>query len=225
MVDHTLRAYDEELEGLTAELSRMGGLAEAEVADSVRAIARRDVALAQAVIGHEFRDLDAQSLRNLPAGLDGPGYQWVDLDGEGLSGVLTRQGGAWFYKANLGDGRLSAESTLADQPAMAGPGYRQELLDLAGDGHLDLVELGGPMPGAYERTRERSWQPFRPFRSRPDISWNDPELRMVDLDGDGLADVLITGDDAFTWYPSLGYEGFGPARRAYHPWGDEQGPG
>ena len=27
---------------------------------------------------------------------------------------------------------------------------------------------------------------------------------MVDLDGDGLADVLITGDDAFTWYPSLG---------------------
>ena len=34
---------------------------------------------------------------------------------------------------------------------------------------------------------------------------------MVDLDGDGLADVLITGDDAFTWYPSLGYEGFGTA--------------
>ena len=28
MVEHTLRAYDEELEGLTAELSRMGGLAE-----------------------------------------------------------------------------------------------------------------------------------------------------------------------------------------------------
>ena len=47
---------------------------------------------------------------------------------------------------------------------------------------------------------------------------------MVDLDGDGLADVLITGDDAFTWYPSLGYEGFGRARRAYQPWDEEQGP-
>jgi phosphate transport system protein len=55
MVDHTLRAYDEELEGLTAELSRMGGLAEVEVSDSVRAIVRRDVALAQAVIGHDAR--------------------------------------------------------------------------------------------------------------------------------------------------------------------------
>ena len=52
---HTLRAYDEELEGLTAELSRMGGLAEVEVSDSVRAIARRDVALAQAVIGRDAR--------------------------------------------------------------------------------------------------------------------------------------------------------------------------
>ena len=55
MVEHTLRAYDEELEGLTAELSRMGGLAEVEVGDSVRAIARRDVALAQTVINHDIR--------------------------------------------------------------------------------------------------------------------------------------------------------------------------
>ena len=59
------------------------------------------------------------------------------------------------------------------------------------------------------RTEAGGWQPFRPFRSCPNISWDDPDLRMVDLDGDGLADVLITGDDAFTWYPSLGLEGFG----------------
>jgi phosphate transport system protein len=55
MVEHTLRAYDEELEGLTAELSRMGGLAEVEVGDAIRAIARRDIALAQAVIGRDAR--------------------------------------------------------------------------------------------------------------------------------------------------------------------------
>ena len=41
---------------------------------------------------------------------------------------------------------------------MAAPGQRQALLDLAGDGHLDLVELGGPMPGFYERTDERGWR-------------------------------------------------------------------
>jgi phosphate transport system protein len=69
MVEHTLRAYDEELEGLTAELSRMGGLAEVEVGDAIRAIARRDVALAQAVIGRDARldeievDIERRAIR------------------------------------------------------------------------------------------------------------------------------------------------------------------
>ena len=69
MAEHTVRAYEEELEGLTAELSRMGGLAEVEVSDSVRAIARRDVALAQAVIGRDARldeieaDIERRAIR------------------------------------------------------------------------------------------------------------------------------------------------------------------
>ena len=69
MVEHTLRAYDEELEGITAELSRMGGLAEAEVADAIRAIVRRDIALAQSVIGHDVKldeieaDIDRRAIR------------------------------------------------------------------------------------------------------------------------------------------------------------------
>ncbi len=52
-MEHTLRAYDEDLDAITAELARMGGLAEAEVADSIRAIARRDVALAYTVISRD----------------------------------------------------------------------------------------------------------------------------------------------------------------------------
>ena len=93
----------------------------------------------------ESRDLGPEVRQNLPAGIDGSAYQWVDLDGEGLSGILARQGGAWFYKANLGDGRFAPERILAAQPAMAGAGGQghQQLLDLAGDGHLDLAELGG----------------------------------------------------------------------------------
>jgi phosphate transport system protein len=68
-MEHTVRAYDEELDALTAELSRMGGLAEVEVADSIRAIARRDVPLAQAVIGRDARldeieiDIERRAIR------------------------------------------------------------------------------------------------------------------------------------------------------------------
>ncbi|MDB5479872.1 MAG: phosphate transport system regulatory protein PhoU [Caulobacteraceae bacterium] len=54
-MEHTVRAYDEELDAITAELARMGGLAEAEVADSIQAIATRDMALASSVILRDAR--------------------------------------------------------------------------------------------------------------------------------------------------------------------------
>jgi phosphate transport system protein len=57
-MEHTVRAYDAELDAITAELARMGGLAEAEVADAIRAIAKRDIPLAEAVIRRDAR-LDA----------------------------------------------------------------------------------------------------------------------------------------------------------------------
>jgi phosphate transport system protein len=54
-MEHTVKAYDAELDAITAELARMGGLAEAEVADAIRSIADRDVDLAQAVIERDAR--------------------------------------------------------------------------------------------------------------------------------------------------------------------------
>ncbi|MEO8157751.1 MAG: SpvB/TcaC N-terminal domain-containing protein, partial [Betaproteobacteria bacterium] len=43
----------------------------------------------RAVIQEKISEVDAASLENLPQGLDNNRYQWVDLDGEGLSGILT----------------------------------------------------------------------------------------------------------------------------------------
>ena len=54
-MEHTVRAYDEELDAITAELARMGGLAESEVADAIKAIANRDVALAASVIARDIK--------------------------------------------------------------------------------------------------------------------------------------------------------------------------
>jgi len=49
-MEHTVKAFGEELNNLTAEVARLGGLAEAQVADAIDAVARRDSGLAQAVI-------------------------------------------------------------------------------------------------------------------------------------------------------------------------------
>ncbi len=58
MNEHTLKFFGEELDQLKAEVARMGGLAEAQVSDSVDAVAQRDVQLAQSVVGRDRR-LDA----------------------------------------------------------------------------------------------------------------------------------------------------------------------
>ena len=42
MTEHTVKAFTEKLEALSAAVAQMGGLAEAQLADAVEAIARRD---------------------------------------------------------------------------------------------------------------------------------------------------------------------------------------
>jgi RHS repeat-associated protein len=176
----------------------------------------------QVEIDGTVRTLEAQSMENLPIGIDGA-YQFVDLDGEGTSGVLTEQADAWYYKPPLGDGHLGVMTVVAKKPNMSLAGGAQ-LLDLAGDGQLDLANFRGPVAGYYERTNDADWETLRAFRHVPNIAWDDPNLRFVDVNGDGHADVLITEHQAITWYPSIAEEGFDPAERVTTPFDEEKGP-
>jgi phosphate transport system protein len=69
MHPHTVKTYDEELDQLAAETVLLGGLAEAQVADAVEAVARRDIALAQSVVTRDIRldelekDIERKAIR------------------------------------------------------------------------------------------------------------------------------------------------------------------
>ena len=190
----------------------------------------------QPIVQELVEEVDPSSLDNLPGGLDGSAYRWTDLHGEGIPGILTEQAGAWFYKRNLSpiavnwtDGSEVVKAKFAPlETAVLKPnvslGGGAEFMDLAGDGQPDVVVLEGPTPGLYERDEAWGWEPFRPFTSLLNRSFRDPNLKFVDLDGDGHADVLITEDDAFVWHASLGEEGFGPARRVAQTLDEEKGP-
>jgi phosphate transport system protein len=68
-MEHTVRAFGEELQTLTAEVARLGGLADAQVSDAIQAVARRDADLAEAVIERDKRldnlqaDIERKALR------------------------------------------------------------------------------------------------------------------------------------------------------------------
>jgi RHS repeat-associated protein len=188
-----------------------------------------EFAYTQPIVQDAVHDVDPERLENLPIGVDGTAYQWTDLHGEGIPGILTEQASAWFYKRNLSPiskrpVEFAPLERVATKPNLVLAGGQAQFMDLAGDGQPDLVVMDGPMPGLYEHDEAESWQPFRPFRSRLNRDMRDPNLKFVDLDGDGHADVLISEDDAFVWHASLAEAGFGQARRVTQALDEEKGP-
>lgn len=55
VTEHTVKAFTEQLEGLASAVAQMGGLAEAQLADAIDAIARRDSGLAETAVGGDKR--------------------------------------------------------------------------------------------------------------------------------------------------------------------------
>lgn len=182
----------------------------------------------QAVIQDKVEIVDKQSLENLPTGVDGATYRWTDLHGEGIPGILTEQASGWFYKRNI--------SPISNKPVDFSPleqVYRKpnlglsggaQLMDLASDGQLDMVTLEGLNPGYFEHDSEEGWGSFRPFKSQLNRSLQDPNIKFIDLTGDGHGDVFISEDNAFVWHESLAKEGFAASQKVAQALDEEQGP-
>jgi len=203
------------------------GYRRAGAAYAGRALPPVEFTYAPAQVGATVAAVGGAGGANLPVGLDGRVYQWTDLHGEGIPGIVTEQAGAWHYSRNLsplGQGASFAPArTLGTQPNAAladGAAF----MDLAGDGLPDLVLMEGATPGLYEHDEAFGWQAFRPFEAIPNRRLADPNARLIDLDGDGHADLLITEGDAMVWHASLAEAGFGPAQRIALALDEEHGP-
>ncbi len=55
MSEHTVKAFTEKLDALASSIAAMGGMAEAQLADAIEAIAQRDTARAESAIGGDKR--------------------------------------------------------------------------------------------------------------------------------------------------------------------------
>lgn len=180
----------------------------------------------------EIKTVSAGALVHAPAGIERAPYQLVDLFNEGLSGILTEQAGGWYYKHNLGiwsdeknPGLLFGHARLvAPRPSFAGLGGDLQIVDLDADGGKQLVSFRAEPRGFFELDDDNEWGELRPFKSLPNIDFNDPDTRWLDLNGDGRPEVVISEENVFTWYASAGRDGFSAAEKTARPFDEEEGP-
>jgi RHS repeat-associated protein len=130
--------------------------------------------------------------RSPAASLSDPSYDIVDLDGNGLPGILEMNGTVRSWR-NLGNGDLSVPRPMTSAPAgvaLADPGV--QLLDANGDGRADLLVTTATLSGYYPSRFDGGWDrhSFQMYKYAPPVDLKDPEVRMIDLNGDGVTDAI-----------------------------------
>lgn len=178
----------------------------------------------------QIKTVSPENIVNAPVGLTN-NYQWVDLYGEGISGILTEQGGGWFYKSNLGDSeevggiRFTPAKEVIPKPSFAGIGSGVlSLRDLESNGQKQVVVNSPEVQGYFQLSEENEWEPFHSFEETVNIDLQDPNIRSIDLDGDGQPELLVSEDNVFIWYPSEGKKGYSAAQFAAKTFDEEKGP-
>ncbi|MEO0536834.1 MAG: SpvB/TcaC N-terminal domain-containing protein [Cyanobacteria bacterium P01_A01_bin.123] len=134
------------------------------------------------------RDLPTQSLAH-------PNLELADLFGNGLPDFLE-MGDTVRYWRNLGNGRFAGPKQMTTAPAgvrLSDPGV--QLLDADGDGRVDLLITNGQMAGYFPLRSQGGWdsQHFQRYDQAPSINLEDPEVKLVDINGDGVTDALRSG--------------------------------
>ena len=177
----------------------------------------------------DVKKVKSENLVHSPVGLSG-NYQWVDLYSEGINGILSEQANGWFYKSNLGadengDVRFTPAKCIIPKPSFTGiaDGVLR-LEDLEADGQKQVVAASPGTQGYFELSDEGKWQPFRAFIKTLNLDLRDPNVRMLDVNGDGRPDIILSDQGGFWWWENLGKIGYDNPELAANSFNEEQCP-
>ena len=140
-----------------------------------------------------------------------------------------------FYKRNISPANIARENggyqtlarfgpleRVASQPDAVAAGIKPQFMDLAADGRQDLVRLEGQPREILQACPVAHLAKLSPIRELSSLDTRDPNLKFVDVVGDGLTDILVSEDEVFAWYRGLGHCGFGERQYARKPFGEER---
>ncbi|WP_067709092.1 SpvB/TcaC N-terminal domain-containing protein [Erwinia sp. ErVv1] len=144
-------------------------------------------------------------------------YQLIDLNGEGLCGILYQDQGAWWYRQPERQPGTDADAITwgAPRPLPQTPSLQRGglLIDLNGDGQLEWVVTAPGVAGSYQRTPQGNWQHFTPLSALP-VEYAHPRAQLTDIIGAGMTDLVLIGPRSVRLYSGNG-KGWEKARTVW----------
>jgi RHS repeat-associated protein len=160
-----------------------------------------------------------RTLAQMPAGisLDQPGVGFGDMSGNGIADLLVNAGPLPGFFETTTDGAWKRFTPYESFPGFAPQNSNVRMVDLTGDGRADalLTEdrqfLWFECLGEKGFARPQSIARVHDLNQFPDVFFDDQagRVRLADMSGDGLNDIVLVHNGRIDYWPNLGYGRFG----------------
>jgi RHS repeat-associated protein len=153
------------------------------------------------------------ALRGVPStlSLSRENVALADLDGNGRVELFAvDQPLQLAFEADGKGGFRSRPTVFRDTPNLRLAEGDTRLTDFNGDGATDLLTTARTHLLLYRHERGRGWQEPQAIRRVadlavfPDVSFNDRGVRLADMSGDGLQDIVVVRSGDVSYWPHLG---------------------
>jgi len=119
----------------------------------------------------------------------------ADLNGDSLPDLLVGKAGSFISYLNHDGTAWKAASAWAvsNSPSVSLSSTGVQLADIDGDGAIDLVIKSGTDSFRYlPAVDDQHFGTAMPITTVPNFTFEDPDVRLADMDGDRRTDVVIT---------------------------------
>ena len=160
-----------------------------------------------------------QSMSTVPTGhsLTKPGVSFGDTDGDGRVELVVQSGPVHGYFESSPEGGWDSFRAFPPQPSVEFSDRNLRRIDLTGDGLPDMLVTRDHHFLWYQNLGDGGFSE-QPAVERisdetefPDVFFDDPSgrIRLADMTGDGLADIVRIHHGTVEYWPNLGYGRFG----------------
>lgn len=161
-----------------------------------------------------------ERLRGLPQGvhLSDDGVRFADLTGNGTADIIISSDQGRGYFPNDPEQGFLPKRQMRLAPSFEFGEEGSFVFDLDGNRISDYITFRNGAAMAFFNNGGESWTGpvVLPQTNLPNLTQLGTRLRLADMNGDGLSDLVLLRSRQVTYWPSLGKGRFGPARTIAH---------